>query len=194
MAQMPARSSAWRIRFEVSPAGALAAMVAVASAEGARPRVWPASCVTVFCTSMETQFTIGPPAGQGSASTVVKVNLLLLAAGASLISMSASKICPVDALKVVTVVAMMAPPRSQQSYLLVQPPWVRHGSFAGTTGAHRWVRKRIRLRLMLAGKNPIRRSPCSSGTTSGNKRADEDAPPQVAKPVRMARKHAGADT
>src|SRR5438105_9820730 len=154
MAQTPARSSGWRIRFEVSPAGALAAIVAVASAEWARPRVWPASCVTVFCTSIETQFTIGPPAGHGGASTVVKVNLLPLSGGASLISMSASKICPVDAVKVVTVVAMMAPPRSQQSYLLEQPPWERQGSFAGTTpiASQRRVRKRIRLRLKLPGK------------------------------------------
>jgi len=150
--------------------------------------------VIVFCTSIETQFTTGPPGGQGGASTVVKVNLLLLAAGASLISMSASKICPVDALKVVTVVAMMAPPRSQQSYLLVQPPWVRHGSFAGTTASHRWVRKRIRLRLMLPGKNPIRRSPCSSGTTSGNNRSEQDTPAQVAKLLRMASKAAVPDT
>src|SRR5438105_13633930 len=151
MAQMPCKSSAWRTRFAVSPGGAEAAIVAVESVECARPRVCPASCVTVFCTSIETQLTTGPPAGQGGASTVVKVNFPF-GPGASLISMSASKIWPVLALKVVTVVAITVLPRSQQSYLFEQPPCERQGSFAGTTVAQLAVRKRTRLRLRLPGK------------------------------------------
>src|SRR5438067_11068630 len=148
MVQMPCKSSGWRARFAVSPGGAEAAMVALGSVEWARPRVCPASCVSVFCMSIETQFTTGPPGGQVGAVPVVKVNFPF-GPGASLISMSASKIWPVLALKVVTVVAITAPPRSQQSYWLEQPPWVMQGALAGTTLAQLAVRKRTRLRLRL---------------------------------------------
>src|SRR3954451_7361349 len=156
MAQMPFRSSASRTRLEVSPGGALSAIVAAGFLEWARPRVWPASWVMVFCTSMETQLTMGAPGGQGGASAVVKVNLLPSAFGALLISMSASRICPVETRNVVSVVAMVpdSRPPGQQLYLLLHPPSVMHGSPGGTTpgASQRTVRKRIKLRLYPSGK------------------------------------------
>src|SRR3954451_11938130 len=156
MAQMPFRSSGARTRLEVSPGGELFAIVAVGSIEWARPRVWPASWVMVFCTSIETQLTMGAPGGHCGASAVVKVNLLPAPFGALLISMSASRICPVETRNVVSVVAMVpnSRPLGQQSYLLLHPPSVMHGSPGGTTpgASQRTVRKRIKFRLYPSGK------------------------------------------
>src|SRR5712664_2120031 len=100
MAQIPCTSSACRSRLLVSPLGAKAYMVAVGSVLWASPRVWPASCVTVFCTSYSTQPTWGPPGAHRGPSAVVNAN------PESFSSMSASRISPVAVLEVVVVVAM----------------------------------------------------------------------------------------
>jgi len=70
--------------------------------------------VTVFCTSMRTQ-PVSVGVVQGSPSTVVNVSLFALLEGASFISMSLSRISPVELREVVVVVAMMPSPCSQQS-------------------------------------------------------------------------------
>jgi len=98
----------------VSPDGALAYMVAAGSSVWSRPSECPASCVTVFCTSIRTQ-PVSPDLVQGSPSTVVNVSLFALLEGASFISMSLSRISPVELFEVVVVVAMIPSPCSQQS-------------------------------------------------------------------------------
>jgi hypothetical protein len=114
MAQTPWVSSAASLRLLVSPDGALAYMVADGSDVWSSPSQCPASWVTVFCTSMRTQ-PVSPGAVQGSPSTVVKVNFVPVAGGASFNSMSLSRISPVLRIDVVVVVAMTPSPCSQQS-------------------------------------------------------------------------------
>src|SRR5207245_3648856 len=180
MSQIPRTSSACSTRLLVSPFGAKAYMVAVGSELWPSPIVWPASCVTVFCTSYATQPTRVPPGAHGGPSAVVKVK------AGSLSSMSASRISPVEVAAVVVVVAMALESPSQQSYLFEQPPWVRQGSFAGTAEAQVCVRQRTRLRFVTPGKYPTRRSPCSSGSTSSNLRLEQLTAAQVAKLLRTA--------
>jgi len=116
MAQIPAMSSAPRIRLLVWPEGALAYIVARGSVVWSSPSVCPASWVTVFCTSIRTQ-PVSPGVVQGRPSTVVKVNFVPLAGGESFSSMSLSRISPVCRIVVVVVVAMTEVPwtSSQQS-------------------------------------------------------------------------------
>src|SRR5438094_5703720 len=130
MSQLPWMSSACRVRLLVCPIGAVRNMVASAIWLWARPIVWPASCVTVFCTSKATHPEKGPPDGQGGPSAVVNAN------PASFISMSASRISPVEVRAVVVVVAMAIESPSQQSYLFEQPPNLRQSSSNGTAEAH----------------------------------------------------------
>jgi len=78
---------------------------------------------------------------QGGPSAVVNAN------PKSFSSMSASRISPVDVTAVVVVVAIALESPSQQSYWLEQPPWVRHGSPAGTAEAQLAVRQRTRFWL-----------------------------------------------
>src|SRR2546428_3597909 len=134
MAQTPWMSSACSVRLLVSPAGANAAMVAVWSVVWSSPMECPASCVIVFCTSIETQFAGGWIGSQGGLSTVVKVSLLPSGLRESFSSMSLSKICPVYGLEGVVVVAMTAAPLSHQSYLFAQVRSARHGSSGGAAG------------------------------------------------------------
>src|SRR5437588_4548728 len=189
MAQMPWMSSGCSVRLLVSPAGANAAMVAVWSVVWSRPMECPASCVTVFCTSMETQFTGGSDGSQGGLSAVVKVSLLpSIGFGESFSSMSLSKIWPVYGLEVVVVVAMTPVPLSQQSYLFGQVRSVVHGSPGGTALLQLAVRQSTRLRLSSPRKYPTRRSPCSSGSTSGKTRSEQVTAPQVVKLLRTASK------
>src|SRR5438132_4928322 len=108
----------------------------------------PASCVTVFCTSMETQFTGGSDGSQGGLAAVVKVSLLpSIGFGEPFSSMSLSKIWPVYGLEVVVVVAMTPAPLSQQSYLLAQVRSARHASPGGAAVSQLAVRQSTRLRL-----------------------------------------------
>src|SRR5215831_2516416 len=81
----------------------------------------------------------GPPAGQGGPFAVVKWN------PKSFSSMSASRISPVDVREVVVVVAVALESPSQQSYLLLQPPWVWQSSPDGTTAAQLFVLHSTRL-------------------------------------------------
>src|SRR5437660_120972 len=127
----------------MSPFGAKAYMVAFGSVLCPSPIVWPASWVTVFCTSYATQPTRVPPGAQGGPSAVVKSN------AGSLSSMSASRISPVEVTDVVVVVAIALDSPSQQSYLLEQPPSVLQGSFAGTAEAQLCLRQRTRLRFVV---------------------------------------------
>src|SRR6267143_1158479 len=179
MAQIPWMSSGCKMRLLVSPTGAKAYMVAVASALWPRPIVWPASCVMVFCTSYATQPTRGPVGAQVGPSAVVKEK------AGSLSSMSASRISPVEVTDVVVVVAMALESPSQQSYLFEQPPWVRQGSLAGTADAQLAGRQRTRLRFVPPGTYPTRRSVCAGGT-SLNCKSEQLTAAQVAKLRRTA--------
>ena len=107
-------SSVPRVRLLVSPGGAVAYIVAAGSIACARPRVWPASCVMVFWTSMRTQ-PVSLGVVQAGPSLAVKTSLLPLASAASLNSVSVSVIWPVKRLEVVVVVAITPAPWSQQS-------------------------------------------------------------------------------
>src|SRR3954463_14339729 len=143
-------------------------MVAPGSGGGSRPMVCPASCVTVFCTSMRTQ-PVSPGEVQGRLVTVVKVKRLPFEAGESFSSMSVSKISPVERLVVVVVVAITPSPFSQQSYLFPQPPVVRQLSLAGTTWEHDRLRNRTRLWLVPVSTNPTKRSDAEVESGSSGK-------------------------
>jgi hypothetical protein len=120
-------------RLDVSPGSARGAIVEPTSDVWPRPRRWPTSCVTVFCTSVATQVTSYMLAGHGGASTVVNRKRGVLS------SMSESRMRPDDGWKDVVVMAMAPGACCQQSYLLPQLSSLRHWSPAGTTSAHmRW--------------------------------------------------------
>jgi len=105
MVQIPLMSSLPRIRLLVWPEGALAYIVARGSVVWSSPSECPASWVTVFCTSIQTQ-PVWPAVVQGRPSTVVKVNFVPVGGGESFSSMSLSRISPVSRLLVVVVDAI----------------------------------------------------------------------------------------
>jgi hypothetical protein len=112
MEQIPSMSSCARSRLLVSPGGPLAYMVALGSVLWSSPTVCPASCVTVFCTSM-------PQSAWEPVHVSMTANLKAgaLPRGALLTSMSASRIWPLCRLEVTSVEAITEEPwlSSQQS-------------------------------------------------------------------------------
>src|SRR3954469_4299673 len=93
---------------------------------------------------MATQF-VSLALRQGGPSTAVNLNAAPVDFAALFSSMSLSTISPVRRSEVVVVDAMTWSPWSQQSYRLLQPPWVRQVSPAGTTMRQARVRNSTRL-------------------------------------------------